>query len=394
MPSRRLEVEIIGDSRQLERTLGKTETRLKKFGKSLDGTFAGGALAGRGAGGLGGLAKGGGYALAAGFATQKALQFAQAASDLNEQVSKSKQVFGRSARDIEAWSKTTARAMGISQTQALEASGTFGNLLRTVDITPQKAAKMSQALVKLAADLASFNNASPEDALEALRSGLIGEAEPLRRFGVLLSETRVQQEAMAETGKKSAKELTAQEKALARYNLILKDTAPAQGDFARTSSGLANQQRILNAQIADLEANLGKLLIPVLTDVTAVMNGALVAALKFGDALSRLGKINIPGLGGLKGLVGKAIRIVPNPLTGPALTHDLLKKIGGADNTPAAKAPTPVVIHGERNTQLHVSVDLDGTQVGKAVVNTGARRTKTGAPQRRGRKPGQIAGLS
>src|SRR6185503_16100794 len=89
------------------------------------------------------------------------------------------------------------------------------------------------------------------------RSGLIGEAEPLRRYGVLLSETRVQQVAMANSGKASARELTNQEKALARYQIILEDTIPAQGDFADTSGGLANQQRIAAAEAQNLAAAVG-----------------------------------------------------------------------------------------------------------------------------------------
>ena len=128
---------------------------------------------------------------------------------------------------------------------------------------------MSQALVQLAADMASFNNASPEDVLLAIRSGLIGEAEPLRRYGVLLSETRVQQQALVETGKDNVKNLTDQEKLTARYNIILKDTGTAQGDAARTAGSWANQSRKLRANLDDLSAGLGQKLIPVLEDAAA-----------------------------------------------------------------------------------------------------------------------------
>ena len=148
-----------------------------------------------------------------------------------------------------------------SQTAALEATGTFGNLFSAIGIVGPQASAISQQFVKLAADMASFNNASPEDVLLALRSGLTGEVEPLRRYGVLLSEARVQQEAMAKSGKTSAKELTNQEKALARIAIIMRDTATAQGDFARTSGSLANQQRILDANVQDLKTSLGSALL-------------------------------------------------------------------------------------------------------------------------------------
>ena len=199
------------------------------------------------------------------------------ATNLAEQLNKSREVFGSSSKDVEDWSRTTSRAFGISQQAALEATGTFGNLFATVDVAPASAAAMSQALVELTADLASFNNADPSLVLDAIRSGLVGEAEPLRRYSVLLSEARVQQQALANTGKRSAKSLTDQEKALARFEIIMGDTATAQGDFARTQDSLANQSRILAANMDDLSAHLGGILIPVLTGVTDAANNAFVA---------------------------------------------------------------------------------------------------------------------
>jgi hypothetical protein len=295
--TRELRINVIGDNRKLTKTLKDTETKTNAFAKRLEAAAAGGALASRG-GAAGGLAssaallRGGGIALGAGIAARQVQLLTTSASDLNEQLTKSQQVFGDSSASVEKWSKTTAKSMGISRTAALEATGTFGNLFATVKIAPAAAAQMSQALVTLAADLASFNNANPTDVLDALRSGLIGEAEPLRRFGVLLSETRVQQVAMANTGKTNAKALTDQEKALARYQIILKDTVKAQGDFARTSEGLANQQRKLKAQTDDLKVSLGKGLLPVMTEMTKLMTEGVGAAALFGE---KLGKVGVTG---------------------------------------------------------------------------------------------------
>jgi hypothetical protein len=119
-----------------------------------------------------------------------------AASDLNEQISKNTAVFKGSAPQIEAWSQTTAKSLGISQRAALEATGTFGNMLVPMGIARDEAARMSKRMVTLGADMASFNNASPEETLDAIRAGLAGETEPLRRFGVFLNEARIAQEAL------------------------------------------------------------------------------------------------------------------------------------------------------------------------------------------------------
>jgi hypothetical protein len=269
-------VRIVGDDRSLQqafarsaRSTEKFETRTQTVGRSLGRAFAAA-----------------GITLGITAAAAAAGRMIKAASDLNEEISKSEQVFGASSRAIQVWSEQTATSIGVAQTQALQATGTFGNLFRTVGLAPEAAGEMSQALVELGADLASFNNANIDDVLNAIRSGLIGEAEPLRRYGVLLSETRVQQAAMAATGKETTAALTDQEKALARYNIILQDTVPAQGDFARTSTGLANQTKILKAQMSDLSAELGSNLLPVMIKLTQIANGLFGAFDRLGTGLS------------------------------------------------------------------------------------------------------------
>lgn len=201
-----------------------------------------------------------------------------AASDLNESVSKVGFVFGDSAGDINDWASTAATAMGQSRQQALEAAGTFGNLFTAMKIGQPQAAGMSKNLVGLAGDLASFNNVSPQEALDALRSGLTGETEPLKRFGVNLDDATLKAKAM-ELGLDDGKGvLNANAKAQAAYALIMEQTGTAQGDFARTSDGLANKQRILGAQFTDIKAQLGTALLPVLQSVAGFISDKLFPA--------------------------------------------------------------------------------------------------------------------
>lgn len=186
----------------------------------------------------------------------------KAASDLSESQSKVGVVFSQSAEKVRAWAETAAKSMGLSKQAALESSSTLGNLLLSMGKTSDEAADMSMTMVKLAADLASFNNVDIEEVLMAMRSGLTGEIAPLRRFGVNLTEAALKAEAMALGVSDGKKVLDASQKSAAAYSLILKQTTTAQGDFARTSTGLANQQRILNAELDDTSAKLGTQIIP------------------------------------------------------------------------------------------------------------------------------------
>lgn len=187
----------------------------------------------------------------------------QLASDLNESMSKVNVVFGSQADAIVDWSKTAARSFGLSRQEALESAGTLGNLFRAMEIGEKPAADMSRSMVQLAGDLASFNNANPKDVLEALRSGLVGETEPLRRFGINLNQARIEAKAL-ELGLWDGEEaISASAKTQAAYALILEDSTLAQGDYARTADGAANRQRTLEATMRDLGATLGTILLPI-----------------------------------------------------------------------------------------------------------------------------------
>jgi len=215
-------------------------------------------------------------------ATVKGLQSTvMAASNLSESIAKTNTVFGKNAQAIQEWSRTTASALGVSRQAALEAAGTYGNLFRAFGINEQESAKMSQALVTLAADLASFNNVPIEDALLALRSGLSGETEPLKRFGIALNEARLKEQALADGLIKTTKGTLPQAiKTQAAYSLIMKDSALAQGDVARTAGGLANQLKFLKAGLDDAKAGFGEALLPIVLNVVTALNQDLLPAIK------------------------------------------------------------------------------------------------------------------
>lgn len=210
-----------------------------------------------------GVAVGAAGIAAAGAATAIGITAVKAASDLNESMNKVDVIFGETSEEIKAFAASAAQSMGQSKAEAMSAAGTFGNLFKTIGMGTQDVTAMSMEVVKLGSDLASFHNIRPEEALEKLRAGLIGEAEPLRSLGVLLTEATVKSKAM-EMGIAGANdELTEAQKVQARYALILEQTKDAQGDFARTSDGMANASRIIEASLKDLQVEIGEQLLPI-----------------------------------------------------------------------------------------------------------------------------------
>lgn len=175
-----------------------------------------------------------------------------AASDLNEEVSKSQVIFGQASDDIRAFAQNSVESMGLSEVAAMTATGTFGNLFKTIGMGQQEAANMSKEMTQLAADLGSFHNTTTEDAISAIGSALRGESEPIVKYGVFLNDASLKAEALAQGLYDGVGALSPATKSLAAYNLILKQTGDAQGDFARTSGGLAGQKKILKAQFDNL----------------------------------------------------------------------------------------------------------------------------------------------
>ena len=228
------------------------DTQLKKFGTSA-------ATVAKAAGGL-----------TIAFGTIKSVigPAITAASNLQESMQKVNVIFGKGASEVEKFAASAARNLGQSKQSVLDAAGAFGTFGKAAGLSGQDLAVFSNDFTTLATDLASFNNTSPEEAVQAIGAALRGEAEPLRRFGVLLNDATLKQEALNLGIYDGKGALTAQQKILAAQAAIYKQTTDAQGDFLRTSDGLANSQRTLSAEFANIQAQLGMKLLPLMEEFT------------------------------------------------------------------------------------------------------------------------------
>jgi len=218
----------------------------------------------------------------------------KAASDLNETTSKSAAVFGEANAAVVAYAKDAAQGIGLSEKAALDATSTFGNLFTQLGVGQDEAANLSTSMVTLAADFGSFFNEDPARIIEAQTAAFRGEYDALQRYVPTINAAAVEQRALTETGKASADQLTAQEKALATYALMMEGAGAAQGDFARTSDSAANAAKRAGAEIDNSAASLGQALLPVSAAAAEVV-GALAGA--FGSLPGPL-QTGIVGIGG------------------------------------------------------------------------------------------------
>jgi hypothetical protein len=187
------------------------------------------------------------------------------ASDANETANVLEQVFGAAgAAQVKSWSETMSAELGRSQYQLQEFAGRLGAMIEPMVGSKGAAQEMSTTLSKLAVDLGSFFNTTDEDALMALRAGISGESEPLKRFGIVMQDATLQEYAHAQGIHKKISAMSVAEKTHLRYQFILANTATAQGDAARTSGSYANATKALTGAERDLGTEMGQSVMPAI----------------------------------------------------------------------------------------------------------------------------------
>lgn len=262
-------VQVLPDTDKFEPDLRKKLDRVdaRKSGDAVGRSFGSGLL-----GSVGKIAAGVGALLAGAQIGSYLSDAVDRASDMNETLNKSNVIFGDQSAAMQAWASNAARQFGLTRGQALEAASGFGNMFAQLGFAGQAAAGMSQQVVQLATDLGSFNNLPTAEVADMISAAFRGEYDSLQRLIPNINAARVEQEALAVTGKSSAKELTAAEKAAATLAIVQRDGAAAANDFAETSGGLANQQKILAAQMGSLQGKIGEALLPAFAAVAQVVN--------------------------------------------------------------------------------------------------------------------------
>ena len=249
-----LRVNIVGDASKLTASLKTASSKLSAFGKRVSNIGA--SLSTR-------------LTLPLAIAGGAAIKLA---SDFEESLNKVNVAFGKSSGFVKDFAKTTLTQFGIAEGSALDMAALFGDMATSMGISRKEAASMSTSMVGLAGDLASFKNIGIDQATTALAGVFTGETESLKRLGIVMTEANLKMFAMSQGIQKNVKDMTQAEKVNLRYQFILSKTNNAQGDFARTQDGAANQMRIFTEGSKQLGQSLGSILLPAFTKIVTKLN--------------------------------------------------------------------------------------------------------------------------
>jgi hypothetical protein len=236
-----------------------------------------------------------------------------AASDSEEAMNVLRETFKENADGVVSWADTTGKAMGRASSTLRGYAGDLGALLVPMIGNREAAAEMSKTLSALAIDLGSFFNRADDDVLVALRAGIVGESEPMRRLGSDLTEASLNAFALANGMKAITKSTTPAEKIQLRFAKIMSDTADKQGDAARTANGFANASKALSENWKALSETAGSVLLPAVTLVVRGLRSMVSGANSFLEAARQSRVFEVAAV-----ILGRALgaRVLPMLLRG------------------------------------------------------------------------------
>lgn len=200
---------------------------------------------------------------------------AMSAGHLREAISKAEQAFGSSTDRIVAMADRMAASVGAVRTEVLDAAASFGLMLQGAGIGREASAQMSEALSRVAIDAASYFDVSLSEALMRLQSGLSGEMEAVRRWGVNLSETNVANKARAMGLGGNGRDLDQSTKTLVRFKIMMDSLNVVVGDAERSQGRLVGQWKLLQGNLDTLITQVGNQVTPMFTALTAAANSLL-----------------------------------------------------------------------------------------------------------------------
>lgn len=283
--------------------------------------------------GLSGTVKKIGGIIATAFAVGKIVEFGkeclELGSDLQEVQNVVDVTFTSMSDKVDTFAKDAAKSFGLSETMAKRYVGTFGAMAKSFGFTEQEAYSMSTALTGLAGDVASFYNLSQEEAYYKLKSVFTGETETLKDLGVVMTQSALDQYALANGYGKTTQAMTEQEKVALRFAFVQEQLSAASGDFIRTSDSWANQMRVMQLQLQSIKASIGQGLINLFTPIIKSINVFLEKIATAANAFKSFTEL----LTGKKATESKPIQSATNDLSG---LEDEYNSVSNASNNMAS----------------------------------------------------------
>ena len=147
---------------------------------------------------------------------------ASAAADLDKSLSRVNATFGAGAESVAAWARN-ANEVFLSDRQAASYAANIGEAAQGLGLAADESARLVPEVLDVTAQLAVLKGLDMDNSIESIAAALRGEFDATQKLVPALSAKRIVDEALVQTGKERAEQLTTAEKAYATLNIVLED---------------------------------------------------------------------------------------------------------------------------------------------------------------------------
>lgn len=208
------------------------------------------------------------------------------ASSLIEVENVVRTTFGNYENLVNDMAKTSIQDFGMSELSVKQYSSRFQAMGVAMGFSQKKMADMSIELTKLTADMASFYDMEQSDVARNLQAIFTGETEPLRKYGLDLTQATLKEWALKNGLDANISSMTQAEKTMLRYKYVMANTVAAQGDFAKTADTWHNQTVILKQSFQELAGIIGTSLINAFKPFLSGLNFAMTQVINFAETVT------------------------------------------------------------------------------------------------------------
>lgn len=227
-------------------------------------------------------------------------------ADFEQAMGKMEVVFEQNSKSIEKWAQNSLKDFGLARSTAIEMVGDFGALFKGMGISLRETEEWSKTLVERTMDLSNFYDTTVDETINALNAIVTGQTEPLRRFGINMTQATLQEYAYAKGIRKKISEMTEAEKVQLRYNYVIEKTNIAVGTTARESDTATGQLNKFKESVKELASSFSEHIIPIILPFIEALNKLIELFSNLSDGTKKF----IVIIGGIVAAIGPVIVIL------------------------------------------------------------------------------------
>ncbi len=254
-------------------------------------------------------------------------------ADFEQAMGKMEVVFEENSRSIEKWSQNSLKDFGLAKSTAITMVSDFGALFKGMGISMKNTEEWSKTLTERTMDLANFYDTTVDETTRALNSIVTGQTEPLRRFGINMTQATLQEYAYSKGIRKKISDMTEAEKVQLRYNFVIERTNIAVGTTARESGTATGQLNKFKESVKELGTSFSEEILPLITPVIKFLNNIIEKFAGLSDETKKFIVITagiVAMIGPILIFLGSIFKAISNINEGMKVAKGALKAVGGA----------------------------------------------------------------